>query len=160
MPRVARLASASNWRRARANATTSSASHAATRSILETAAKIREGLAAIPGLRLLGDPLWVLAFASDDFDIYRVMEQMSHKGWNLNGLHKPACVHLCVTLRHTQPGIAERFLEDLEEAVQVVRAGPTSEGTIAPVYGMAATIPVRGIVSDVLERYMDLLYKV
>ncbi|MCA9634443.1 MAG: aminotransferase class V-fold PLP-dependent enzyme [Myxococcales bacterium] len=132
----------------------------ATRSILETAAKIREGIAAIPGLRVLGDPLWVLAFTSDDLDIYRVMEHMSHEGWNLNGLHKPACVHLCVTLRHTQPGIAERFLENLEEAVEVVRSQPKGEGTMAPVYGMAATIPVRGIVSDVLERYMDLLYKV
>jgi glutamate/tyrosine decarboxylase-like PLP-dependent enzyme len=132
----------------------------ATRSILETAATIREGIAAIPGLRILGDPLWVLAFTSDDLDIYRVMEHMSHKGWNLNGLHKPACVHLCVTLRHTQPGIAERFLEDLAEAVEVVRSQPKGDGTMAPVYGMAATIPVRGIVSDVLERYMDLLYKV
>jgi sphinganine-1-phosphate aldolase len=31
---------------------------------------------------------------------------------------------------------------------------------MAPVYGMAATLPVRAIVGDMLERYMDLLYKV
>jgi hypothetical protein len=102
----------------------------------------------------------VIAFAADDLDVYRVMEHMSHQGWNLNGLHKPACVHLCVTLRHTQDGIAERFLADLREAVSVVTATPSEGGSIAPVYGLAGTIPVRGVVSDVLERYMDLLYKV
>ncbi|MCB9568397.1 MAG: aminotransferase class V-fold PLP-dependent enzyme [Myxococcales bacterium] len=133
---------------------------AATRAILETAATIREGIAAIPGLRVLGDPLWVIAFASDELDIYRVMEHMSHGGWNLNGLHKPACVHLCVTLRHTKEGVAERFLADLAAAVDHVRADPSESSGMAPVYGMAATIPVRGVVSDVLERYMDLLYKV
>jgi hypothetical protein len=31
---------------------------------------------------------------------------------------------------------------------------------MAPVYGMAATMPVRSLVGDMLERYMDLLYKV
>ena len=120
----------------------------------------RPGVAAIPGLRVLGDPLWVIAFASDELDIYRVMEHMSHGGWNLNGLHKPACVHLCVTLRHTKEGVAERFLADLAAAVEHVRADPSDSSGMAPVYGMAATIPVRGVVSDVLERYMDLLYKV
>ncbi len=46
------------------------------------------------------------------------------------------------------------------EAVDVVAASPSEGGSIAPVYGLAGTIPVRGVVSDVLERYMDLLYKV
>jgi sphinganine-1-phosphate aldolase len=28
-----------------------------------------------------------------------------------------------------------------------------------PVYGLAATIPFRGMVRDLLERYLDLLYR-
>ncbi|MBI5052553.1 MAG: aminotransferase class V-fold PLP-dependent enzyme, partial [Chloroflexi bacterium] len=36
----------------------------ATKKILETAATLKKGIAAIPELRLLGDPLWVIAFAS------------------------------------------------------------------------------------------------
>ena len=36
---------------------------------------------------------------------------------------------------------------------------PTGEG-MAPVYGMAATVPFRGMVRDMLKRYMDLLYEV
>lgn len=132
----------------------------ATRRILETAGTLKRGIRAIPGLHVLGDPLFVIAFGSDSLDIYKVMDRMGSKGWSLNGLHKPAAVHLCVTLRHTQQGVADRFLEDLREAVEHVRSNPEEKGTMAPVYGMAATVPFRGLLSDLLKKYMDLLYKV
>lgn len=131
----------------------------AAKRILETAAKIKEGIRQIAELRVLGDPLFVIAFASDSLDIYKVLDFMSRKKWSLNGLHKPPCVHLCVTLRHTQPGVAERFLADLREAVEHVKAHPEEKGTMAPVYGMAATIPMRGLVSDMLKKYLDLIFK-
>ncbi|MBM4422438.1 MAG: aspartate aminotransferase family protein [Chloroflexi bacterium] len=132
----------------------------ATRKILETASLIKKGIAEIPELRLLGDPLWILSFASDSLDIYRVLDEMAKKKWALNGLHKPAAVHLALTLRHAQPGVAERFVEDLREAVAQVKAHPDERGGMAPVYGMAATLPLRTVVSDMLKRYIDLLYKV
>ncbi len=132
----------------------------ATKKILETAAHIRQGIAAIPELRVLGDPLWAIAFTSDVLDIYRVMDFMTARKWSLNGLHKPSAVHLCVTLRHTQPGVAERFIDDLKAAVEHVKTQPDSHGGLAPIYGMAATIPFRGMVSELLKRYIDLLYKV
>jgi len=131
----------------------------ATKRILETAAQVKEGIRQIPELRVLGDPLFVIAFASDSMDVYKALDFMSHKKWSLNGLHKPTCVHLCVTLRHTQPGVAERFLADLREAVEHVRAHPEEKGTMAPVYGMASTIPMRGLVSDMLKKYLDLIFK-
>lgn len=131
----------------------------ATRSILETAAFIKDGLRAIPELFILGDPLWVVAFGARNLDIYRVMDAMRRRGWSLNGLHRPSCVHLCVTLRHTQPGVKERFLQDLAAAVAEVRKAPQAEGGMAPVYGMAATLPLRGVVSNFLKAYMDVLYR-
>lgn len=130
----------------------------ATRRILETAARIREGIQAIPGLRVLGDPLWVVAFDAPDLDIYRVLDAMTHRRWSLNGLHRPAAVHLCVTLRHTQPGVADRFLADLAASVEQVRQEPPGKGGMAPVYGLAGSMPVRGLVTDLLERYIDMLY--
>ncbi len=132
----------------------------ATRAILETGEKIRRGISAIDGLEVLGEPLWVIAFRSPTLDIYKIMDRMSHLKWGLNGLHKPPCVHIAVTLRHTQQGVAERFLTDLNESVAYVKAHPGEKGGMAPVYGMAATLPVRSIVGDVLERYMDRLYEV
>jgi glutamate/tyrosine decarboxylase-like PLP-dependent enzyme len=131
----------------------------ATGKVLATGAAIRDGVAAIPGLRVLGDPLWVVAFASDTVDIYRVLERMSGRGWSLNGLHRPPAVHLCVTLRHTQPGVAKRFLADLRASVAEVAAEPPGQGGVAPVYGLAATLPFRGVVADLLKRYIDLLYR-
>jgi sphinganine-1-phosphate aldolase len=131
----------------------------ATRRILETGAAIREGIKAIPQLRVLGDPLWVVAFASDTVDVYRVLEHMTRRGWSLNGLHKPAAVHICVTLRHARPGVAERFLVDLRASVDEVLSQPAGKEGLAPVYGLAATIPFRGMVHDLLKRYIDLLYR-
>jgi sphinganine-1-phosphate aldolase len=132
----------------------------ATKRILETAAQIKQGVRAIPELRILGDSLFVIAFTSDTLDIYRVMEFMSQRRWNLNGLHKPAALHLCVTLRHTQPEVADKFVADLQDAVAHVKQHPAEKGGMAPVYGMAATLPFRGMVGDLLKRYIDLLYKV
>ncbi len=131
----------------------------ATRQILETARQLREGIAAIAGLRVLGDPLWVIAFASDELDIYRVLEAMSERRWNLNGLHKPPALHLCVTLRHTQAGVAERFLEDLRAAVEEVRRHPGDKGRMAPIYGLAGTLPVRSAVGELMRDYLDVLYE-
>lgn len=132
----------------------------ASRRILETADVIKRGIRAIPGLHVLGDPLFVIAFGSDDLNIYQVMERMSARGWSLNGLHKPPAVHLCVTQRHTQPGVAERFLGDLKAVAEEVRANPDDKGTMAPVYGLAGTLPFRGVLSDLLKKYMDLIYRV
>jgi glutamate/tyrosine decarboxylase-like PLP-dependent enzyme len=131
----------------------------ATKKILEAADKIKQGVREIPELHLMGDSLFVVAFASDSLDIYKVLDQMSHKKWSLNGLHKPSCMHICVTLRHTQPGVAERFLEDLRESVAYVKANPEEKGSMAPVYGMAATMPMRGLVGDMLKKYLDLIFK-
>jgi glutamate/tyrosine decarboxylase-like PLP-dependent enzyme len=131
-----------------------------TQRILETAAVIKKGIQALPDLHILGDPLWVIAFASKTLDIYRIMEYMTQRRWSLNGLHLPPCVHICVTLRHTRPGVAERFVSDLDAAVSHVREHPAEKGAMAPVYGLAARIPVRGIVGDLIEKYMDMLYKV
>ena len=91
---------------------------------------------------------------------YRVMDLMSQRGWNLNGLHKPASLHICVTLRHTQPGVAARFVTDLKAAVEQAKRSPADEGGQAPLYGLAASFPLRCVVADLLTRYMDILYKV
>jgi sphinganine-1-phosphate aldolase len=130
-----------------------------TRRVLETAARIRRGIAETPGLRVLGDPLWVIAFTSDEVDIHDVLDRMSGRGWSLNGLQHPAAVHLCVTLRHTREGVVERFLADLRGCLDEARDQPGG-GLMAPVYGMAAVPETRGDVDDLLRTYCDVLYRV
>lgn len=132
----------------------------ATKRILETAEYLKNEVRQIPELRLIGDSFFVIAFAADGLDIYKVLEFMSRKKWSLNGLHKPSCMHICVTLRHTQPGVKERFISDLKAAVAHVKSHPEEKGSMAPVYGMASTMPMRGLVSDMLKKYLDLIFKV
>ncbi len=132
----------------------------ATRAILDAAKKLKEGIATIPELKILGNPLWVLAFGSESVNIYEVMDQMTAKGWSLNGLHRPECVHLAVTLRHTKVGVVERFLEDLKESVHAVKTNPSRGTGMAPVYGMASSLPFRGLVADLLKKTIEVLYRV
>ena len=132
----------------------------ATAAILETGAQVRTGIESIDGLRVLGDPLWVIAFSSDTVDIYEVMSRMAQRGWSLNGLHHPPAVHIAVTLRHTRPGVVEAFLEDLAVAVEEAKATGDAATGAAPLYGMAATFPARGAVGHLLERYIDRQYEV
>jgi hypothetical protein len=109
---------------------------------------------------VLGDPLWVTAFAADDgLDVYQVMENMGRRGWSLNGLQRPAAVHIAVTLRHTLPGVADRFLADLAASVEEVRSNPDVSTGMAPVYGMAGTLPAE-VVRQVLAGYLDMLFEV
>ena len=132
----------------------------AARRILETGAKVRDGVAAIPGVRVLGDPLWVIAFATGEgLDVYQVLENMAARGWSLNGLQRPPAVHIAVTLRHTMPGVADRFLDDLRASVDQVRANPGISTGMAPVYGMATSLPEE-LVHAMLGAYLDLTLEV
>jgi glutamate/tyrosine decarboxylase-like PLP-dependent enzyme len=132
----------------------------ATKAILETGAEIRDGVSQIEGLYVLGHPLWVISFASDDVNIFEVMARMAARGWSLNGLHHPPAVHIAITLRHTQPGVSERFLTDLAEVVEEAReAGDGATTGAAPMYGMAATFPARGAVGELMLRYIDRIYE-
>ena len=45
------------------------------------------------------------------------------------------------------------------EAVAEVKEHPDATGGMAPIYGMASTLPVRGVIAEVLKGYMDKLYE-
>jgi sphinganine-1-phosphate aldolase len=57
--------------------------------------------------------------------VHKALEQMSQRGWSLNGLRRPPAIHIAVTLRHTEPGVAQRFVEDLRNALNYVKQNPT-----------------------------------
>ncbi len=130
----------------------------ATKTVLETGRELKRRIEAIPELKIVGSPLWVIAFTSDVVDVYRVNDEMTKRGWSLNGLQNPAAVHLCVTLRHAQPGVLDAFSKDLAEAVDAARAVPKTKDGMAPVYGLASSLPFKGLVGDLLCAYVDALY--
>ena len=132
----------------------------ASKGILEAGEKLKNAIREIPELYVLGDPLYVVAFASDSLDIYAVSDYMAQKGWGLSGLQRPACVHISLTLRHAQPGVTERLIADLKEAVAFVKAHPEMQGSLGPVYGMSGNVHLKGNVEELLREIMDIEYKV
>ncbi|XP_078434490.1 dihydrosphingosine phosphate lyase [Wolffia australiana] len=126
-----------------------------TRAIMEASKKIRKGIEEISGLFVIGRPdMTVVAFGSNEVNIFEVNDQMSVKGWNLNALQKPNGLHICVTLQHL--AVVDDFLKDLKESMATVKKNPGPiAGGLAPMYGAAGKMPDRGFVEDLLVEFMD-----
>lgn len=131
----------------------------ASRRILEAAALIKDEIADIPEIRVLGDPLFDVAFASDTLDVYAISDYMGERGWGLNALQRPPAAHLCLTLRHARPGVPERFVEDLGAAVDYVKAHPDLKGEMGAIYGMARSVALKGAARSVMSMLLDTVYE-
>ena len=51
-----------------------------------------------------------------------------------------------------------RLLDDLAGSVAEARRAGDGQEQSTPLYGLAASFPIRGAIDDMLERYLDLLY--
>jgi glutamate/tyrosine decarboxylase-like PLP-dependent enzyme len=126
--------------------------------VLDTARALREGITAIPGLKLLGEPrLSVFAFSSDTLDVYALGDAMEARGWKLDRQMMPPALHLMVTPAHAK--VVEPFLADLRAcAAGLTRGEPAPEGSAA-MYGMLGAMPDRGEAADFIRQFMDALYE-
>ena len=133
----------------------------ATKKIITTTRKINAGLKKVPGIYVLGTPkLFVIALGSNDFDVYRLGEAMTKRSWNLNSLQFPSSIHLCVTVVHTQEGVAERFIRDVSECTEKIMKDPKVKSTgKAAMYGMAQGVYDRSIITEIAHGFLDLYYK-
>lgn len=86
------------------------------RQVRDVTRKIQEGIRAIPGLRVLHEPVMsVFAFTSDEVDMFAVGDAMDEKGWALDRQKDPDALHLMLSPKHAL--VADAFLTDLREAV-------------------------------------------
>ncbi len=130
-----------------------------TKTIIETAEKLKAGIEAIPELEVLGKPMGsVFAYHSKsrDVNIYAVGDQMEKRGWQIDRLQFPEALHAMVTPLHA--AIVTRYLKDLRQAVRTVKGKPElSEKGAAAMYGMIANIPLRGMVrKNVLKMFAEM----
>ncbi|XP_060728613.1 sphingosine-1-phosphate lyase 1 [Tachysurus vachellii] len=132
----------------------------ATRKVVQTARIIAAGVCNVEGLFVFGNPeVSVVALGSNVFDIFRLSNALTSKGWNLNTLQFPSSIHICVTMLHTQPGVAEQFVKDVKEEVAKIMKNPKEKTTgMGAVYGMAQSIPDRSMVTEVSCGFLDCLY--
>lgn len=132
----------------------------AARGILETAATIRDGIRdRIPQLTVIGDPLFLVAFMSDDVDIYLVNDGLKERGWRLNSLHLPPALHFAVTRPNTRPGLAEQFLDDLEAAVADAEAKRGQPAVSGAVYGLGSTPSGFETIAALMGGVLDAMYE-
>ena len=127
--------------------------------IMDTCQEIAYHVGNMEGIHLLGDPkAMIVCFGSKEFNIYRVGDKMTELGWSLNSLQRPACIHLCVTLRTVEH--KDKFLDDLESCIDEVfeegNSGPLTGN--AAVYGMSGSMPP-GPVNELLKCYTDVLFQ-
>lgn len=112
--------------------------------------RLRDGVAAVPGLRVLGRPSGpLLAYGASDpgLPIYAVGDQLEARGWSVNRVQRPEGLHAMVTAQHLD--VVDRYLADLNDAVAAVRADPSlAERGSAATYGMLAHAPLRGLVRE------------
>nr|XP_033796849.1 sphingosine-1-phosphate lyase 1 isoform X2 [Geotrypetes seraphini] len=133
----------------------------ATKKIIETARFIDSELRKTKNIFVLGKPqVSVVAIGSDSFDIFQLSNSLSTKGWNLNNLQFPSSIHMCITLQHIKPGFATQFIKDVRESINEIMKDPRAKTTgKGAIYGMAQCIPDRSMVTEVVQCYLDCLYR-
>lgn len=94
----------------------------------------KRGIESIPGLHVLGKPhLSIVAFGSDEVDIFRVAEIMEKRGWLPGLLQKPRGIHRMLSM--IQAGSLDEYLADLRSALATARGeGSAVAATVKATY--------------------------
>ncbi|CAG5129758.1 unnamed protein product, partial [Candidula unifasciata] len=131
-----------------------------TKRIVSTTKYIVNRLKSIPEIFIFGEPqVSVIGIGSSVFNVYRLFESLVEKGWNLNSLQFPSSLHLCVTLLHTNYGVADQFVTDIQDCVKEIMKNPKAvcQGAGA-IYGFAQSIPDRSLVNEVATAFLNACY--
>jgi len=128
--------------------------------IFNTSKAMQDAVNSHPELRLIGEPTYLFAFTSDEFDVYHVNDALRQRGWRMNGLQYPNAIHMAVTRPQTQPGVAEQWASDLAEAVEYANAHRDERPKSSAVYGGVeggwteeADEFIRAVMSDMMDKH-------
>jgi glutamate/tyrosine decarboxylase-like PLP-dependent enzyme len=117
--------------------------------------RIQRGIAAIPGLRVVGRPdMTLFAFTSDTLDIFAVANRLSERGWYVDRQNEPRSIHLVVTPNHEQA--VDPFLRDLAEvADEVAASNPGASSERAMLYGVTTQVTAGDNPSEAIIQGME-----
>ena len=130
--------------------------------ILHTAGAMTSAVRSHPELRILGRPPFLFSFTSDVFDVYHVNDFMRTRGWRFNGQQYPNALHMAVTRPQTQPGVAERFAADLDDAVDYANAHVEDKPASGAIYGGIAggltdeaDVFIKAVMADMMDGFQQ-----
>jgi sphinganine-1-phosphate aldolase len=128
---------------------------------METTRALMEGVAAMPDLHILGDPVMnVFAFNSDKVDVFALADRIDAMGWRINRRNQPDSLHMIATPNHAP--IIDEFLADLGKALEAETEQPHQGGArrSAMLYGgtenIEAAQDVRELAFSRLESFYSL----
>lgn len=103
--------------------------------LLDAVDRLKAGIAAIDGLRIVGDPpLTILSYTSEDHDVLAVAAAMTNRGWFVTPSADPPAVHMgMLTMTHVP--VVDRYLADLARSVEEARSGAVEAAERAVTYG-------------------------
>ena len=128
-----------------------------TRGIVEVREAVEEEIRKIPELFVLGEPkVSVVAFGSDQLNVYQLSDQMAKSGWHVNNDQYPPAIHMAFTSVHINKDIPKEFIRDLKNAIEMVKGHDSSKmDGMASVYGASTKIPDRNLVAECMSKYTD-----
>ena len=88
--------------------------------VMDATVKIKKGVAALEGIYIIADPhMSILAIGSDKYDVFRLGDEMTIRGWHIDRQQNPSSLHLTISYGNVQA--VDQFLIDLAEAVDEVK---------------------------------------
>jgi len=98
------------------------------RDVQEATRKLIDGINALDDLQVLGEPaMCMFSFKSDTINVYQLADEMSKRGWYIQGQFStpltPRNLHLSVSQGTVQT--VDALLDDLRECVGIVKSKPT-----------------------------------
>jgi sphinganine-1-phosphate aldolase len=133
----------------------------AAKALLRTADEIKQGIAQIAELDIIGDPIFVISFRSDVVDVYHIHDFMKSKGWRFNVLQLPPALHFCVTMPQTKvPEVAQRLVRDLRGGVEYARSAAGTTAESGAMYAFSGLADGQAMLSEMISGIFDYLYEV
>lgn len=133
---------------------------ATARSNMEAFTDLRQKLAAVPGVEIVGQPgMNILAYRTiqNNPDLFVIADQLEDKGWQVDRQHKPLSIHMTL-MQHNQP-VIDQYLADLQEALAFAKKHPEASGQgQAAMYGLMARLPGKKIVGKQVRDVMRQWY--
>ncbi len=110
-----------------------------TRDLLDTTDSIKDAVAQIPGVKILGEPaMTIMGMGSDELDVYQIGDHLLERGWMLDRQQNPACLHLTISPAHIEA--KERFIQDLRWAVDEARKSSAGKKMDSFQVGLVSTL--------------------
>ena len=132
----------------------------AAREIYDAAQRMVKGIRDdIPELQIIGDPIFVVAFRSDDVDVYLVNDELKRRGWRMNALQFPPALHFCVTRPNTDPKVVAQYLLDLKASVAYAKEHHGEPADSGAMYGFGGTPQGNEAINMLMSGFLDAMHE-